>query len=62
MYKKVSQQLQVCYLDFLRCRQALARDFYKCVSYKKGFDCWWLVVGIGGYILGGGGYILADGE
>ena len=22
------------------------------VSYKKGFGCWWVVVGVGGYILG----------
>ena len=41
------------------------------VSYKKGFSCWWVVEGVGGYILagggwcwvvvGGGGYILAGG-
>ena len=56
MYKKVSQQLQVCYLGFLRCRQTVARDSYKWVSYKKGFGCWWVVVDVGGYILGGGGW------
>ena len=55
MYKKDSQQLQVCYLGFLRCHQTVARDSYKWVSYKKGFGCWCLVVGVGGYILAGGG-------
>ena len=63
MYKKVSQQLQVCYVSFLRCRQRVARDSYKWVSYKKGFGCWWVVVGVGGYIMTGGerggGYNLA---
>ena len=54
MYKKVSQQLQFCYLSFLRCHQRVAKDSYKWVSYKKGFDCWWVVVDVGGYILGGG--------
>ena len=56
MYQKVSQQLQVCYLGFLRCRQTVARDSYKWVSYKRGFGCWWVVVGVGGYILAGGGW------
>ena len=35
MQKKVPQQLQVCQSGFLRCRQAVARDSYKWVSYKK---------------------------
>ena len=48
--------MQVCYLDFLRCHQTVARDCYKSVSYKKGFDCCWVVVGVGGYILAGGGW------
>ena len=62
MYKKVSQQLQVCYLGFLRCRQTVARDSYKWVSYKKGFGCLQVVAGVGRYILAGsGGYILAGG-
>ena len=26
------------------------------VSYKKGFGCWWVVAGVGGYILAGGGW------
>ena len=49
----------------------MAKDSYKWVSYKKGFGCWWVVVGVGGYIstgggwwwvvVGGGGYILAGG-
>ena len=39
----------------------MARDSYKWVSYKKGFGCWWVVVGVGGYILAGDGYILAGG-
>ena len=34
----------------------MARDSYKCVSYKKGFGGWWIVVGVGGYILAGGGW------
>ena len=34
----------------------MARDAYKWVSYKKGFGCWWDVVGDGGYILTGGGW------
>ena len=33
----------------------MARDSYKWFSYKKGFGCWWLVVGVGEYILAGGG-------
>ena len=50
----------------------MARDSYKWVSYEKGFGCWLVMVGVGGYILGGGGwwwvvvgsggYILAGGE
>ena len=56
MQKIVSQQLQDCYLVFLRCGQTVARDFYKWVSYKKGFGCWWVMVGVGGYILAGGGW------
>ena len=49
----------------------MAKDSYKWVSYKKGFGCWWVVVGVGGYIsagggwwwvvVGSGGYILAGG-
>ena len=43
---------------FLSCRQAVVRDSYKWVSYKKGFDCcwwwiyfgwWWVVVDDGGW-------------
>ena len=26
------------------------------VSYKKGFGCWWVVAGVGGYILAGDGW------
>ena len=55
MYKKVSQQLEVGYLGFLGCRQTVARDSYKWVSYKTGFGCWWVGVGSGGYYLNGGG-------
>ena len=43
----------------------MARDSYKWVSYKKGFGCWWVVVGVGGFlfaVVGGGGYILAGGR
>ena len=54
--KKVSQQLQVCYLGFLHFRHTVARDSYKWVSFKKRFGCWWVVVGVGGYILTGGGW------
>ena len=68
MEKKVSQQLQVCYLGFLRCRQTVDRDSYKWV-YKKGFDCWWIylgwwwvVVDIFWPVVGGGGYIMAGGR
>ena len=32
----------------------MARDSYKRVSYRKGFGCWWVVAGVGGYILAGG--------
>ena len=40
-------------------------------SIKKGFGCWWVVVGVGGHMLAGGGwwwvvvgggYILAGGR
>ena len=34
----------------------MARDSYKWVSYKKGFGCWWVVVGVGRYILASGGW------
>ena len=56
MYKSVSQQLQVCYSNFLRCRQTVARDSYKWISYKKSFGSRWVVVNGGGYILAGGGW------
>ena len=32
----------------------MAKDSYQWVSCKKGFDCWWIVVGVGGYNLAGG--------
>ena len=32
----------------------MAIDSYKWVSYEKGFGCWWVVVGVGRYILAGG--------
>ena len=34
----------------------MTRNYYNWVSYKKGFDRWWVVVGVGGYILAGGGW------
>ena len=39
----------------------MARDSCKWVSYKKGFGCWWVVVGVSRswLVVGGGGYILA---
>ena len=48
--------MQVCYQGFLDCRQTVAGDSYKWVSYKKGFGSWWVVVGVGGYSLAGGGW------
>ena len=56
MYKKDSLQLQVCYLCFLCYCPTVARDSYKWVSYKKGFGCWLVMVGVGGYTLDGGGW------
>ena len=35
----------------------MAGDSYKRVSYKKGFGCWWVAVGVGGYILAGSGWL-----
>ena len=32
----------------------MAIDSYNWVSYEKGFGCWWVVVGVGRYILAGG--------
>ena len=32
----------------------MARGSYKRVSYERGFGCWWVVAGVGGYILAGG--------
>ena len=60
MYKKVSQQLQVCYLGFLCCRQTVARDSYKWVSYKKGFGCWWVVVHIFWLVVSGAAWVVVD--
>ena len=34
----------------------MTRDSNKLVSYKKGFGCWWVVMGVVGYILAGGGW------
>ena len=60
--RKKSSQFQVCYSGFLRCRQVVARDSYKWVSYKKVVSgWWWVVVDIFWLVVGGGGYILAGG-
>ena len=64
---KKSWQFQVCYSGFLRCRQVVARDSYKWVSYKKVvsgwcewwwiyFGWWWVVVDIFWLVVGGGGW------
>ena len=34
----------------------MVRDSYKWVSYEKGSGCWWVVMGVGRYILAGGGW------
>ena len=39
----------------------MARGSYKWVSYKKDFGCWWVVVGVGEYILAGGGWWMVAG-
>ena len=44
--------------SYLRCRQTVARGSYKWLSYKKGFGCWWVVVGLGGYVMAGGGWCI----
>ena len=53
---KVRSHLQVCYLGFSRCRQTVARDSYKWVSYKKSFGCRLVLVNGGGHILAGSGW------
>ena len=54
MERATQKNFQVCYSGFLRCRQTVARDSYKWVSYKK--SCQWVVVNGGGYLLAGGGF------